>query len=144
MKICTLQLPTNPSLVFPVNVTPADAFDPELTPDIAIDLYISQAEVCIDLKNLHRVQDKPWCEIDANSDKSAAALDVNVGSFADKKYNVSGLAHFCEHLLFMGTEKYPEENEYSSYLSKHSGYSNAYTAAEHTNYYFESLIFKKL
>ncbi|ODV68167.1 hypothetical protein HYPBUDRAFT_152781 [Hyphopichia burtonii NRRL Y-1933] len=66
----SLQLPTNPSLVFPVNVTPADAFDPELTPDIAIDLYISQAEVCIDLKNLHRVQDKPWCEIDANSGKS--------------------------------------------------------------------------
>lgn len=74
---------------------------------------------------------------DPSTDKSAAALDVNVGSFADKKYNVSGLAHFCEHLLFMGTKKYPEENEYSSYLSKHSGYSNAYTAAEHTNYYFE-------
>lgn len=74
---------------------------------------------------------------DPSTDKSAASLDVNVGSFADKKYGVSGLAHFCEHLLFMGTEKYPEENEYSSYLSKHSGHSNAYTAAEHTNYYFE-------
>ena len=37
----------------------------------------------------------------------------------------------------MGTEKYPKENEYSNYLSKHSGSSNAYTAAEHTNYYFQ-------
>lgn len=74
---------------------------------------------------------------DPTTDRSAASLDVNVGSFADKKYTVPGLAHFCEHLLFMGTAKYPEENEYSSYLSKHSGYSNAYTAAEHTNYYFE-------
>lgn len=74
---------------------------------------------------------------DEQADKSAASLDVNVGSFADKEYKISGLAHFCEHLLFMGTEKYPEENEYSSYLSKHSGHSNAYTAPEHTNYYFE-------
>lgn len=74
---------------------------------------------------------------DPTTDRSGASLDVHVGSFADKKYAVSGLAHFCEHLLFMGTAKYPEENEYSSYLSKHSGHSNAYTAAEHTNYYFE-------
>lgn len=74
---------------------------------------------------------------DPATDRSGASLDVHVGSFADKKYGVSGLAHFCEHLLFMGTAKYPEENEYSSYLSKHSGHSNAYTAAEHTNYYFE-------
>lgn len=74
---------------------------------------------------------------DPTADRSGAALDVHVGSFADKKYGVPGLAHFCEHLLFMGTAKYPEENEYSSYLSKHSGHSNAYTAAEHTNYYFE-------
>lgn len=33
--------------------------------------------------------------------------------------------------------KYPRENEYSSYLSSNSGYSNAYTAATHTNYFFE-------
>ena len=74
---------------------------------------------------------------DPTTDKLAASLDVNVGAFADSKYKVSGLAHFCEHLLFMGTKKYPQENEYSNYLSKHSGHSNAYTAAEHTNYYFE-------
>lgn len=74
---------------------------------------------------------------DPTTDKAAASLDVNVGAFADQKYQVSGLAHFCEHLLFMGTKKYPQENEYSSYLAKHSGHSNAYTAAEHTNYYFE-------
>lgn len=74
---------------------------------------------------------------DPHADKSAASLDVNVGSFADKTYNIPGLAHFCEHLLFMGTSKYPQENEYSDFLAKHSGHSNAYTAAEHTNYYFQ-------
>lgn len=33
--------------------------------------------------------------------------------------------------------QYPVENEYSSYLSANSGYSNAYTAATQTNYFFE-------
>lgn len=35
------------------------------------------------------------------------------------------------------TEKYPIENEYSSYLSDHGGYSNAYTSQEDTVYYFD-------
>ena len=48
-----------------------------------------------------------------------------------------GLAHFLEHMLFMGTEKYPEENQYSAFLSAHGGYSNAYTAQENTVYYFD-------
>lgn len=74
---------------------------------------------------------------DPTTDKSAAALDVHVGSYKDTSYNISGLAHFCEHLLFMGTGKYPSENEYASYLSKHGGHSNAFTSFEHTNYYFE-------
>lgn len=35
-----------------------------------------------------------------------------------------------------GTEQYPKENEYSEYLSKNNGSSNAYTATSNTNYYF--------
>ena len=73
---------------------------------------------------------------DSETDKSAAALDVNVGSYNDPK-DLPGLAHFCEHLLFLGTSKYPKENDYNSYLSQHSGYSNAFTSSLHTNYYFE-------
>lgn len=72
---------------------------------------------------------------DPETDKAAAALDVNVGSFQDPEH-LPGLAHFCEHLLFMGNEKYPDENEYSSFLSKHGGSSNAYTGPHNTNYYF--------
>lgn len=45
-------------------------------------------------------------------DKASAALDVHIGSFCDPE-ETPGLAHFLEHLLFMGTEKYPDENEYS-------------------------------
>ena len=73
---------------------------------------------------------------EAGSDKASAALDVNVGSFSDAK-DMPGIAHAVEHLLFMGTEKYPEENAYNKYLTTHGGYSNAFTAATSTNYYFE-------
>ncbi|KAJ9061428.1 metalloprotease [Entomophthora muscae] len=45
---------------------------------------------------------------DPEADKSAAALDVFVGSQSDP-VELPGLAHFCEHLLFMGNEKYPKE-----------------------------------
>lgn len=72
---------------------------------------------------------------DPTVDKSAAALDVNIGAFEDPE-ELPGLAHFCEHLLFMGSKKFPDENEYASYLSKHGGGSNAYTSSQNTNYYF--------
>ncbi|CAJ0912237.1 16532_t:CDS:2, partial [Entrophospora sp. SA101] len=41
---------------------------------------------------------------DPETDKSSAALDVHVGQLSDPD-NLEGLAHFCEHLLFMGTKK---------------------------------------
>ena len=39
-------------------------------------------------------------------------------------------------MLFLGTEKYPQEDEYENYLSQYGGFSNAYTDMEDTNYYF--------
>lgn len=73
---------------------------------------------------------------DAGADKAAAALDVAIGSHADPA-DVAGLAHFLEHLLFMGTAPFPDEGEYMSFLARHGGRSNAYTAGEHTNYHFD-------
>ena len=64
---------------------------------------------------------------------SAAAVDVHSGSFNEGP--IEGLAHFCEHMLFLGTEKYPDEGSYSKYLSTNGGYDNAYTSSENTNYY---------
>lgn len=68
--------------------------------------------------------------------KAATAISVGMGSFSDP-YEAQGLAHFLEHMLFMGSAKFPDENEYDSYLSKHGGSSNAYTETEHTCYHFE-------
>lgn len=73
---------------------------------------------------------------DPTTDKASAALDNNAGAMSDAK-DMPGMAHAVEHLLFMGTKKYPQENEYQRYLSAHSGHSNAFTASTSTNYFFE-------
>jgi insulysin len=39
-------------------------------------------------------------------------------------------------MLFLGTQKYPGEDDYETFLSQAGGYSNAYTDMEDTNYYF--------
>eukprot|EP00930_Biecheleria_cincta_P037773 TRINITY_DN25951_c0_g1_i2.p1 TRINITY_DN25951_c0_g1~~TRINITY_DN25951_c0_g1_i2.p1 ORF type:complete len:1026 (+),score=169.95 TRINITY_DN25951_c0_g1_i2:39-3080(+) len=72
---------------------------------------------------------------DSKCDKAAAALSVKVGSAFDPP-EVPGLAHFLEHMLFLGTEKFPREDEYNEFLAKHGGSSNAYTADCVTNFYF--------
>ena len=73
---------------------------------------------------------------DDEADKSAASLDVHAGS-ALEEAPFWGTAHFLEHMLFMGSEKYPEENEYSEFIKNNGGYSNAFTALTDTNYHFE-------
>ncbi len=47
------------------------------------------------------------------------------------------LLALSQHMLFLGTEKYPDENSYSAFLNQHGGNSNAYTASEYTVYYFD-------
>ena len=74
---------------------------------------------------------------DTTADKSAASLDVRVGSCLDPR-PLYGTAHFLEHMLFMGTEKYPSENEYSEYITNNGGMNNAYTSMTDTNYMFDS------
>ncbi|NHN37802.1 peptidase M16 [Pseudomaricurvus alcaniphilus] len=73
---------------------------------------------------------------DADTDKAAASLDVGVGS-NDDPVEREGLAHFLEHMLFLGTKKYPEADEYQQFIASHGGTHNAYTSGEHTNYFFD-------
>ncbi|CAM6083277.1 unnamed protein product [Calypogeia fissa] len=72
----------------------------------------------------------------APTKKAAAAMCVGVGSFSDPQ-DAQGLAHFLEHMLFMGSSKFPDENEYDFFLSKHGGGSNAFTDTEYTCYHFD-------
>lgn len=72
---------------------------------------------------------------DPKADKSGASLAVKVGSWNDPQDD-PGLAHFLEHLLFLGTKTYPEEAGYDLFVSEHGGLSNAYTASDRTAYIF--------
>ena len=70
------------------------------------------------------------------TEKAAAALAVNVGHFNDPK-DRQGLAHFLEHMLFLGTKKYPDGSEYQKFISQYGGCNNAWTATEHTCFFFD-------
>ena len=39
-------------------------------------------------------------------------------------------------MLFLGTEKYPNPDEFQKFISQNGGSNNAYTSTEHTNYFF--------
>uniref|UniRef100_A0AAQ5ZIL0 Nardilysin a (N-arginine dibasic convertase) n=1 Tax=Amphiprion ocellaris TaxID=80972 RepID=A0AAQ5ZIL0_AMPOC len=64
------------------------------------------------------------------------ALCVGVGSFSDPS-DLPGLAHFLEHMVFLGSEKYPSENGFDSFLKKHGGSNNATTDCERTIFQFD-------
>ncbi|MEH6585292.1 MAG: insulinase family protein [Halioglobus sp.] len=68
--------------------------------------------------------------------KAAASLNVYVGS-GDNPKDRGGLAHFLEHMLFLGTDKYPDAAEYEEFVTEHGGNRNAFTSFEHTNYFFD-------
>lgn len=40
-------------------------------------------------------------------------------------------------MLFLGTQKYPEQNDYNKYLSQNGGSSNACTSMDHTTFHFD-------
>ncbi|KAG5318797.1 IDE enzyme, partial [Pseudoatta argentina] len=79
---------------------------------------------------------------DPTTDKSAAAMDINVGSMCDPD-DLPGLAHFFEHILFLGMKKYPQQNDYNKFLSQNGGTSKAITRLDLTIYYFD-VSFEKL
>lgn len=70
---------------------------------------------------------------DSDTDIACAGMMVKIGYFQD---TVPGIAHFLEHMLFCGTKNYPDEKLFSTFVSKNNGSQNAYTAHDHTCYYF--------
>ena len=73
---------------------------------------------------------------DPDVHRSAAALSVGVGHLHDP-VEKQGLAHYLEHMLFLGTKEFPEVGSFKKYLDEHSGGSNAYTGGDITNYFFQ-------
>uniref|UniRef100_A0A6A7G622 Insulin-degrading enzyme-like isoform X2 n=1 Tax=Hirondellea gigas TaxID=1518452 RepID=A0A6A7G622_9CRUS len=73
---------------------------------------------------------------DKSAKKAAASLNVHIGSMSNPS-KLPGLAHFLEHMLFLGSKKFPKEDQYQEFLSLHGGMSNAYTSDENTVFFFE-------
>ncbi len=73
---------------------------------------------------------------DPTTDKAAVSLDLGFGS-ASNPENRAGLAHFLEHMLFLGTQKYPQAGDYQAFIQSHGGSHNAFTALQNTNYFFD-------
>jgi secreted Zn-dependent insulinase-like peptidase len=71
---------------------------------------------------------------DKTAQQAAFSVAVTAGQFYDPP-EFLGLAHLCEHAVFLGTEKYPERTGFDEFLAKHGGQTNAYTASEATVYY---------
>ncbi len=53
---------------------------------------------------------------------------------ADETAGKSGLAHFLEHLMFKGTDKYPADT-FSQTVAEIGGQENAFTSSDYTGYY---------
>ena len=68
--------------------------------------------------------------------KAPRALSVGVGFLSDPP-ELEGCAHFLEHMISMGSEKYPGTNDFAGFLAAHGGYDNAHTDSEATVYSFE-------
>jgi insulysin len=71
---------------------------------------------------------------DPTTTKAGAAINVFAGSSTEP---LEGVAHFLEHLVFMGTKKYPEDNEFMTYVQNHGGVVNAYTSPFNTAYHYD-------
>ncbi|AIG03428.1 putative coenzyme PQQ biosynthesis-like protein [Pseudomonas fluorescens] len=68
--------------------------------------------------------------------RCAAALQVAAGSH-DVPLAWPGLAHFLEHLLFLGTEAFPASDGLMAYVQRHGGLVNASTRERTTDFFFE-------
>jgi|SaaInlStandDraft_7_1057024.scaffolds.fasta_scaffold00626_10 insulysin len=77
---------------------------------------------------------------DSTIDTAHVYVNIGVGSYCD---SYDGIAHFLEHMLFLGSTKYPQESYFSDKVSEFGGTNNAYTSLFNTVYFF-SINNKKL
>lgn len=73
---------------------------------------------------------------DERASKAAAALALPVGSL-DNPDSQPGLAHYLEHMLFLGSKSYPGPEEYQAFITRNGGQTNAATGYTSTTYMME-------
>lgn len=77
-----------------------------------------------------RAQQQPWAQ------QVGVCLRVAAGSH-DEPMAYPGLAHFLEHLLFLGSRDYPSDEGLMAFVQRHGGLVNASTQARYTDFVFE-------
>ena len=75
---------------------------------------------------------------DPDTDKAAASMHVFSGQYDDPE-DALGIAHFTEHMLFLGTKTYQDPKKYEECISHNQGRNNATTGCRSTIYYFDIL-----
>jgi len=73
---------------------------------------------------------------DSDAEKAAASMNIAAGSLHEPD-DWPGLAHYLEHMLFLGTETFPEPDSYQNFIRQQGGTYNAFTAPRDTNYFFD-------
>ena len=76
------------------------------------------------------------CISDKTTKMSGCVIKMGVGSVEDP-VEFPGLAHFLEHMLFLGSKKYPDPLEYDQCFIKYGGSSDADTGDHETRFMFE-------
>lgn len=72
---------------------------------------------------------------DQAASESSVALSIEAGSW-DNPTEFPGMAHFVEHLVFLGNRAFPNESEYFKFLNERKGEFNAYTFHDKTVFGF--------
>ncbi|KAJ2549810.1 metalloprotease [Coemansia sp. RSA 1933] len=98
--------------------------------EIDVSMKSQQQQRLVRLRNGMKV----LCVSDADAQQSTVCVCVNVGSSADPVES-QGLAHLVEHVLFMGTAKYPDTNDFDQHIARYAGDSNATTSGYMTWYH---------
>ncbi|TKI05927.1 pitrilysin [Martelella alba] len=73
---------------------------------------------------------------DKQAVKSLSAIALPVGTLESPDSQL-GLAHYLEHMILMGSKKYPQPDNLSEFLKQHGGDHNASTAPYRTAFYLE-------
>jgi len=68
--------------------------------------------------------------------KASVSISIEMGHFSDPD-DCQGLSHLMEHMLFAGSEHYPDGNFLNQLLNTHGGFVNAWTSAESCNFHFD-------
>lgn len=65
--------------------------------------------------------------------RSVMAVSIGSGTMQDPPKTL-GCAHLLEHMLFMGSQKHPQEDEFSHFINHASGVNNAMTSPSNTTF----------